>query len=94
MENWEGYIGACGGSGLLAMLLTWFRAKAKYENKVDNIIQDLEGLKKRVRFTDTCLAMYEGIKERLINIESMQKETRNDIKTLLKRNGIHINEPH
>ena len=88
MENWMDYAGIGGGAGILATILTWLRIKAKYESKVDNMCTDLEGLKKRVRFTDTCLVMYEGIKERLTNIEAMQKETRDDIKELLKRNGL------
>ncbi len=91
MDEWENYIGIGGGAGFLAMLLTWLRLKAKYENKVDNIDKDVEGLKRRVRFRDTCDAMHDGIKERLTNIEDMQKEARDDIKRLLARNGIQDN---
>lgn len=84
MDDLLKHIGVGGGAGAIGILLSWLG----FKSRIDNMTEDLSGLKKRVRFSDTCLAMYEGIDKRLTNIEAMQKETRSDIKKLLARNGI------
>lgn len=86
MENWINYFGIGGGTGFIASILTWLRVRARYENKVDNLCKDLEGIKKRVRFSDVCHEIVTRIEGRLTSIEIIQRETQQDIKELLKRN--------
>lgn len=74
-------IGIGGGSGIIAVILSWFGFKYQIKNlkeKVDNI-------EKNVRFSDTCEKMYQGIQVNLHDIKEMQKEMRDDIKKVISQ---------
>jgi len=71
--------GGAGGGGLLGAVLAWLGFKTKIQNierRIDNFSED-------VRYKDTCEEIQKALNRRLKNIESLQKESRTDIRTIL-----------
>lgn len=73
-------VGVGGGAGLIGAILSWLG----FRHRIKRIEEDMNGLKKRVRFTDVCKEIVERMEGRLKRIEAMQDATSKDIKELLK----------
>lgn len=56
-------------------------------SRVNHIEEDFTELRKAVRYEVTCDAIVTGINTQLSDIKKLAKETRKDIKELLKRGG-------
>lgn len=72
-------IGIGGGSGILGVLLSWLG----FKSQIKDLRTDLEGVKRRARFRDTCDEIVKRIENSLENIQAMQEEMRSDIKKIL-----------
>ena len=70
-----------GSSGIAGALLAWLG----FRREVSKIQQDIREMHKNVRYSVTCEAINNALKERLDGIEDIQKEMRADIKGLLKK---------
>lgn len=83
MDDLSKHIGVGGGAGIMGVILSWLG----FRYRIKSVEEDMAGIKKRVRFSDVCQEIVTRIEDRLTGIEAMQKESRDDIKELLKRNG-------
>jgi len=70
-----------GGGGFLGVVLAWLG----FKSKICTIEKRLDSLVKDVQYERTCNEIHKAIDQRLENIEEMQKETREDIKSILEK---------
>ena len=70
-----------GGSGICGMVLGWFGLKSRI-SRVEKVVC---ALKKEIRFEITCDKIHEALNVRLENMEGLHKESRDDIKEILRR---------
>ena len=81
MDDLTTNVGVGGISGIVGVFLSWFG----FKSKVEGIEKDFATLKGTVRFTDTCNEISKGLTGQLTDIKVMQKEMRDDIKELIRR---------
>ncbi len=74
MDDLTTKIGIPGGAGLLGIILGFFGLKSR-----------LSRIENDARYEVTCDKIHEAVDTRLKGIENLGKESRNDIKELLRR---------
>lgn len=74
-------LGIGGGSGFVGIVLGWLG----FKSKIQALEKDIDEIKKEARYTITCIAVHKAVDDRLLSIETMQREMRDDIKRLIKR---------
>lgn len=79
MDDFTKNLGIGGGSGLIGIILGWLG----FKGQMKEIKSDLEGVKRRVQFRDTCDQIVKRLESTMKRIEGMQDEMRKDIKKLL-----------
>lgn len=72
-------LGIGGGGGIIGLILSWFG----FKSQIRDLRTDLDGVKRRVRFRDTCDEIVKRVEKSLESIQGMQEEMRNDIKKIL-----------
>jgi len=72
-----------GGGGILGIIMAWLGFKVK----MSAMEKRLDFLSKDVQYERTCNEIHKAIDHRLENIEEMQRETREDIKSILEKIG-------
>jgi hypothetical protein len=72
-------LGVGGGGGIIGLILSWFG----FKSQMKELRTDLDGVKQRVRFRDTCDEIVKRVEKSLESIQAMQEEMRNDIKKIL-----------
>lgn len=70
-------------NGIVGTIFSWFGFGLK--GRMCSLEKSHDELKHSVRFEDTCDATHTGLNSRLDSFEKLQKETRDDVKTLLGR---------
>lgn len=81
MDELTEKIGIGGGAGIIGAVLSWLG----FKYRIDSLQNDVETLKKEVRYQDTCVEVHKAVDVRLQSIEDMQTEMRDDIKALIQR---------
>ncbi len=72
-----------GGGGILGIIMAWLG----FRTKICAMEKRLDFLAKDVQYERTCNEIHKAIDQRLENIEEMQRETREDIKSILEKMG-------
>ena len=72
-------LGIGGGGGIIGLFLSWFG----FKSQIRDLRTDLNGVKRRVRFRDTCDEIVKRVEKSLESILAMQEEMRSDIKKIL-----------
>lgn len=81
MDDLSTKVGAGGIAGVIGILAGWFGLKSR----VNHVEKKISDMKEDFRFEVTCDKIHEAIDLRLKTMEGFHKETRNDIKEILKR---------
>ena len=68
------------GAGILGIITSWFGLRWRVKSTERKVCR----MQEHVVFKDTCKSVRNSTDERLKRIEDLGKESRNDIKTLLR----------
>lgn len=81
MDDLTTKVGVPGLSGAVGMMLGWFGLRTR----IKSVEKSVCNLKTEVRFEITCDKVHEALNLRLASMEGLHKESRDDIKEILRR---------